>query len=258
MPIEFQRKQTFTEKRRATRSKVEITASIRERGRSAITTKISELSMLGCKVDGSLLAASEAPVWIRLPGLESIEARVVWETNFVAGLAFENPLHPSIEARFVPARTGSAAGAVVLQTVPRADNDTERDGLLSRREQIMQGLTSSELSPLESRKRPTGHGMMELISRKVPRQGNDRYETRYADAVANSPGMLKVAGVEAELLNVSPSGLKIAGALAQVTIGQTLPVEFEGFPVYEGRVVWRSGHQAGINLPPRTIDLQDD
>ena len=27
---------------------------------------------------------------------------------------------------------------------------------------------------------------------------------------------------------------------------------------YDGRVVWMSGHLAGINLPPRTIDLQDD
>lgn len=259
MSIEFQRKQTYTEKRRAARSKVAVTASIRERGRSAISSQISELSLLGCKVDGSLLAASDAPVWIRFPGLESIEARVVWESNFVAGLAFEHPLHPSVEARFVPARTGSAAGAVVLKTIPRGANDEGSEDNLSRREKIMQGLTSSDLSPLQSRKRPTGHGMMELICRKVPRQANDRYETRYADAVANSPGMLKVGGVEAELLNVSPSGLKIAAELgSEVEIGQTVPVEFEGFPAYDGRVVWMRGVQAGINLPPRTIDLQDN
>ena len=257
MPIEFQRTHDFKEKRRAQRSKVTITASVRERGRSAIEARITELSVLGCKIEGSLLSAGDVPLWVRLPGLESVEARVLWEENFTAGVAFEHPLHPAIEARFVPARTGSAAGAVVLKTIPRADNDA--GALLSRREQIMQGIVDSDLSPIKSRKRPTGHGMMELISRKVPRQANDRYETRYADVVANSPGMLKVAGTEAELLNVSPSGLKIAAELGQdVDIGQTVPVEFEGFPAYEGRLVWMRGAHAGISLPPRTIDLQDN
>ena len=33
---------------------------------------------------------------VKLPGLETMEARVCWVDNFVAGLKFARPMHPAV------------------------------------------------------------------------------------------------------------------------------------------------------------------
>lgn len=35
-------------------------------------------------------------IWIKLDGLESLEAKVCWTRDFVAGIKFAKPLHPSV------------------------------------------------------------------------------------------------------------------------------------------------------------------
>ena len=50
---------------------------------------------------GDLELESGARVWLRLPGLESVPARVAWSQYGRAGLTFDHPYHPAVVERIV-------------------------------------------------------------------------------------------------------------------------------------------------------------
>lgn len=252
MGIEFQRGSDFVERRRAPREAVQFAVAVRERGRSALVVRAAELTALGCRIEGYLTVAEGTQVWVKLPGLESVAGQVVWSLDGTVGIAFERPLHPAVAARFIPGAAAEApAPAANDGAAPTLDHS-----LLSRREQIVAGIVAAERSPLQRRKGKSGLSLAGFITRQVARQIDTRAEPRFADAIPNSPGALRVAGAEAEVRNVSSSGLSVRGAPAG-EIGDQLEVEFEGFEAYSGRLVWRRDDAAGIALPPQTIDLCD-
>ena len=92
--------------------------------------------------------------------------------------------------------------------------------------------------------------------RAVSRNVDHRAERRYADAIPEGTA-LAIAGEDVHVLNVSPSGIKIKGALAERDIGEAIALAFEGFPAMTGQVVWLNGNEAGIALPPASIELID-
>ena len=58
-------------------------------------------------------------IWIKLDGLESIEANVRWTRDFVAGVKFAKPLHPSVFAMLIERQTASSPSTNPLDiTVP--------------------------------------------------------------------------------------------------------------------------------------------
>jgi hypothetical protein len=59
------------------------------------------------------------------------------------------------------------------------------------------------------------------------------------------------------VVNVSPSGMKVFGNFRETEIGNDLAIEFEGFEPMAGRLVWLNGTEAGIALPPQSIELFD-
>ncbi len=249
MTISFQRNSEFIERRRQGRAPIALAISLRERGRSAMEVQLLDFSALGCRIDGLIFAHGSAQVWIKLPGLESLAAQRMWGEGNVSGLAFDAPLHPAVAARFLPSPGSHAAAAVDLPFAAR-------DPLLSRREQIVAGITGSDASPLQRRKQPSGLGMSGRISRMVTRNVDHRAERRYADAIPEGTA-LAIAGQDVHVLNVSPSGIKIKGALADRDIGEPIDLAFEGFPAMTGQVVWMNGNEAGIALPPASIELFD-
>lgn len=252
MGIEFQRGSDFVERRRAPREAVQFAAAVRERGRSALVARVAELTTLGCRIEGYLGVAPGTQLWVKLPGLESIAGQVMWSSDGTAGVLFERPLHPAVAAQFCPSIAPDAPA-------PAANDgaaSTLDHSLLSRREQIVAGIVAAERSPLQRRKGKSGLSLAGFITRQVSRQADTRAEPRFADAIANAPGALRVAGTEAEVRNVSASGLSVRGAPAG-EIGDELEVEFEGFEPYSGRLVWRREDRAGIALPPQTIELCD-
>ncbi len=252
MGIEFQRGSDFVERRRAPREAVQFAVAVRERGRSALVARLAELATLGCRIEGYLTVAPGTQVWVRLPGLESVAGQVVWSLDGTAGMLFERPLHPAVAARFCPATAPDApAPAANDGAAPTLDHS-----LLSRREQIVAGIVATERSPLQRRKGKSGLSLAGFITRQFARQTDTRAEPRFTDAIANAPGALRIAGAEAKVRNVSASGLSVRGAPAG-EIGDELEVEFEGFEAYPGRLVWRRDDQAGIALPPQTIELCD-
>lgn len=252
MANEFEPLSHGQERRRTNRAAVRLEVSARERGRSALATRINDFSRHGCRLEGYGFILEGAPVWIRLPGLESLTGRIAWTDGTTAGIAFDRPLHPAVAAQFEPqaAEQHGYLPGNRRTDVPLPANDE----VLTRREQIMRGIAGSDRSPLMRHKPRNDLGVAAMIERRVKRKANYRYEQRFAQPVSVSEGSLRVAGRSAEVANVSASGMMIRADI-EATIGDKLVVEFEGFEPCEGRLVWRRGNEAGISLPPGSIEL---
>lgn len=254
MAIEFHRNPGFDERRRANRTKANLEIAARERGRSALTTRIGDFTRHGCRMAGYGFILEGAPMWIKLPGLESLAGRIVWTDGLQAGIVFDQPLHPAVAARFQP-QGGELHGYEPGDEIPHVTLPAN-DDLLTRREQIMQGIAGSDISPLVRRKPKSELGIAGMIDRQIARQTNYRFEVRYTDAVNLDEGVLKVAGKPARVGNVSSSGLMVHAEI-DAEIGDMVSVEFAGFEPYDGRLVWIRDGEAGISLPPQTIELCD-
>ncbi|NCU10807.1 MAG: hypothetical protein GXC70_01365 [Sphingomonadaceae bacterium] len=248
MTISFERKTDFIDRRRQGRAPLGIEVFIRERSRSAASARLTDLSSFGCCVEDMVLVHRDAQVWIRLPGLESLSVRLVWSDGARFGFEFDTPLHPAVASRFMPSAGSHAAASI--------NRRSDHDPLLSRREQIMSGIAGSDLSPLQRKKKPSGLGIMGRINRVVARQVDHRAERRYGDAVPENTA-LSIGDLPMRVINVSPSGMKVRGDLGEREIGEELPVAFDGFEPMTGQLVWMNGTEAGIALPPHSIELFD-
>ena len=83
------------EGRRAERRIVNLAARLRDPGAS-----LTDIEVLNLSVDG-FMARSEVALevggfaWLKLPGLEAQNAKVVWVEGDKAGFEFATPLHPA-------------------------------------------------------------------------------------------------------------------------------------------------------------------
>ena len=247
MTISFARKSEFIEGRRQGRAPISLAIVLRERGRRAMDARLVDFSAQGCQIDRQVVGQGLTQVWIKLPGLESLPAQRRWSDGSRAGFAFDALLHPAVAARFLPTPGSHAAAAVVTPFVMP-------DPRLSRREQIVAGNAGWDFSPLTRRKQPIGPGLAGLIKRTVSRTVDHRAERRHADAMPEATA-LELAGENVRVLNVSSSGIKVKGALAEREIGETIELAFAGFPALTGQLVWTNGHEAGITLPQAAIEL---
>ncbi len=59
---------------------------------------VRDFSPEGCSINLVDRVELDEIIWIKLPGLESLEADVCWTRDFVAGVQFRTPLHPSVFA----------------------------------------------------------------------------------------------------------------------------------------------------------------
>ncbi len=249
MAITFERQLNIVERRRHGRAPLGIAVAVRERSRSAIEARLVDFTALGCQIDGAMVVSRDAQLFVKLPGLESQPTRIIWIKDTRIGLEFEAQLHPAVAARFLPA---SGSHAASIASIPIDSYDP----LLSRREQILAGIAGSDLSPLQRKKKPTGLGLHGRIDRRVSRQAEHRAERRYSDAIPEGT-QLAVEGAAAKVINVSPSGLKVQANLSERDIGAKLALEFDGFAPMTGELVWLRGIEAGIALPPQSIELFD-
>jgi hypothetical protein len=78
------------------RADCQIGAGIRQRGASAVGAHIIDLSTHGFRASTHLDLQVGADVWLKLPGLEAMHAKVAWTTSHFVGCAFERPLHPAV------------------------------------------------------------------------------------------------------------------------------------------------------------------
>lgn len=81
------------EGRKAERRIVNLAACLREPGASLAEAEVLDLSVTGFGAETSAALESGSHVWLKLPGLEPVNSRVVWVEGRKAGFEFVTPLH---------------------------------------------------------------------------------------------------------------------------------------------------------------------
>jgi hypothetical protein len=82
------------EGRSAERRIVNLAARLRDPGATIADAEVIDLSTDGYKAVTDLALLPGATVWLKLPGLEPQNSRVVWAEDGTAGFQFAAPLHP--------------------------------------------------------------------------------------------------------------------------------------------------------------------
>jgi PilZ domain len=80
------------DRRKQPRRIVNLAAHVRESG-AATCVQIADLATGGCKIVTASDIEEKSQVWIKLPGLEVVCARVTWVKDGEAGCEFDRPLH---------------------------------------------------------------------------------------------------------------------------------------------------------------------
>lgn len=73
-----------------------IEAQLRRIGNLSYRVAVRDISPEGCQIDLVERPAIGEVMQLKLPGLETMSARVRWVDNYVAGLHFERPMHPAV------------------------------------------------------------------------------------------------------------------------------------------------------------------
>jgi hypothetical protein len=84
------------DRRQFVRRPVNIGAGLREDSRPATSVIVFDLSTHGCGIESTGHLEACTRVWLKLPGLQSWPAHIVWADNGRGGLRFDNPLHESV------------------------------------------------------------------------------------------------------------------------------------------------------------------
>ena len=100
------------EDRSAVRSRLAIPAQLRASGARGYQTVVNDLSLSGFSATAINRMHPGSACWLSLPGLESLQAEVIWWENNLCGCAFTNLLspivHDAILARHAAPSPGSA------------------------------------------------------------------------------------------------------------------------------------------------------
>lgn len=89
------------EQRRCRRDKVKCSASFRETGGSAFEVELADISPLGFCMVTFARPAQGTHIWVKLPGLRSLEAVVRHCEGNAHGCEFIQPLHPAVADHLV-------------------------------------------------------------------------------------------------------------------------------------------------------------
>ena len=95
--------------RQSQRTSLPAELELRQSGRKKHQITVRDCSPQGCCLNLVDRLNLDDVVWIKMPGLESLEAYVCWTQDFVAGVEFAKPLHPAVFdmllKRFPPAKS---------------------------------------------------------------------------------------------------------------------------------------------------------
>ena len=70
--------------------------TLRRAGQPNYRVEVHDASPHGCKLEFVERPRLDELVWVKFEGLEALEAFVCWVENFVAGVEFQNPIHPAV------------------------------------------------------------------------------------------------------------------------------------------------------------------
>jgi hypothetical protein len=86
----------FDEHRAAQRAPVDLQAGFRKAGYDSARAEISDISVTGCKVDSAVSLGPKTQVWIKFPGLQPMQATVIWTNGFEVGCEFSAPFYKPV------------------------------------------------------------------------------------------------------------------------------------------------------------------
>lgn len=98
-PIRYEK--AAQEDRCAPRTRIMIPAQLRASGNRGFHTVVNDLSLSGFSATAVNRMHPGSICWLTLPGLESLQAEVVWWENSVAGCAFANLLSPIVHSNIL-------------------------------------------------------------------------------------------------------------------------------------------------------------
>jgi PilZ domain-containing protein len=80
--------------------RIELSApvSLRRMGGKHFQTRVFDLSPNGCRIEFVERPRLEEQLWVKLEGMDSIEAVVRWIDGFYGGIEFVQPIHPAVFA----------------------------------------------------------------------------------------------------------------------------------------------------------------
>jgi len=81
--------------RSAERRIVNLAARLREPGATIVDAEVINLSTTGFMATADIVLEIGASVWLKLPGLEPQNSRVVWNEDGKTGCEFATPIHPA-------------------------------------------------------------------------------------------------------------------------------------------------------------------
>src|SRR5262249_20162957 len=76
------------DRRRAARSALRLTATMREGSKSRVQARVIDISTHGCRIECTSTAVADAWIWLSIAGLETQYCRVVWHCQEFIGLEF--------------------------------------------------------------------------------------------------------------------------------------------------------------------------
>ena len=82
--------------RNSNRQTAGMEAQLRRIGHLSYSVTLRDISHDGCMIDLVERPAIGEVMQVKLPGLDTLEARVRWVDNYIAGLKFERPMHPAV------------------------------------------------------------------------------------------------------------------------------------------------------------------
>ncbi len=94
------------EDRCSPRTRLQIPGQLRASGGRAFQTVIYDLSISGFSAAAVNRMHEGQLCWLTLPGLESLQAQVVWWENCIAGCAFAELLNPIVHDNLIERYTG--------------------------------------------------------------------------------------------------------------------------------------------------------
>lgn len=89
------------EDRSAPRTRISIPGTLRASGSKGFQTVVQDLSLSGFSAMAINRMHPGTVCWLQIPGLESMQAEVIWWNNSLVGCAFQNLLSPIIHDNII-------------------------------------------------------------------------------------------------------------------------------------------------------------
>ena len=160
-----------TDRRRANRAALRLSATIREGGRSRTQVRLIDISTHGCRIECTSMMAEDSWIWLGIAGLETQYCRVVWHCQEFVGLEFATPLAEAVlerllqEQAHMPETTINELRQIATRTHGLARQASDMDihplAELSRKcavDAVVEGFRMSEATqakPAKTPKRPS-------------------------------------------------------------------------------------------------------